>query len=87
MTMIRVNIAEAKAQLSRLIARLRRGEVVVICNRNEPVAELRGLPRKRTGKRRLGTAKGLIEIPPSFFDDEWIADLFEGKDTGGADPL
>jgi hypothetical protein len=43
MTMIMVNIFEAKAKLSEYLEAVARGERVLICNRNRPVAELRAL--------------------------------------------
>ena len=42
--MYRVNIAEAKAKLSDLLERVERGESVLLCRRNLPVAELRPWP-------------------------------------------
>ena len=83
---IQVNIAEAKTQFSKLLARALRGERVVICHHNRPVAELTPVAVPRRRKRRLGFAPGIV-IHPSFFDDQWIADLFEGKGNEDADPL
>jgi prevent-host-death family protein len=68
MTMFMVNIHEAKAQLSELIERVAAGESVVICKRNQPVAELRPVAGQRTEPRPFGLAKGLVEIPDSFFE-------------------
>ncbi len=62
--MIQVNIHEAKTHLSRLIAE---GEEVVIARYGEPVARLVPI-RSKTESRKPGTAKGLFEIPDSFFD-------------------
>jgi prevent-host-death family protein len=80
MTMYMVNIAEAKAQLSDLLDRIAKGESVLICKRNQPIAELRPVAAARTTPRTLGHAKTLVEIPASFFeplpDDE--IDGFEG---------
>ena len=47
-TMAKLNIHEAKTHLSAWLDRLERGdeEVVVICRRNEPIAELRALEAK-----------------------------------------
>lgn len=78
--MIRVNIHEAKTQLSRYLAMVAKGESIIICNRNVPVAEIRPLPPRRTAKRPIGLAKGAFEISPRFFEplsDEEI-DAFEG---------
>ncbi len=67
--MKRVNMHEAKTHLSRYVAELKPGETLLLCNRNEPVAELKAIDKRNlTGKPRLGVAKGLITIPDSFFD-------------------
>ena len=74
MTMIVVNINEAKAKLSEYLEAVARGERVLICKRNQPVAELRAVEQKRTEPRPIGGETG-IEIPPSFFDpmpDDWL---------------
>ena len=65
--MKRVNMHEAKTHLSRYVAELAPGETLLLCNRNEPVAELRAIS-KPAGKPRLGAAKGNFVIPDSFFD-------------------
>jgi antitoxin (DNA-binding transcriptional repressor) of toxin-antitoxin stability system len=67
MTMKKVNIFEAKARLSECIDAVQRGEQVVICRRNRPVAELRALTTVRATPRPVGGAKGL-EIADAFFD-------------------
>ena len=67
MTMIMVNIYEAKAKLSEYIEAVGKGERVVICNRNRPVAELRAAVSTRTAPRPIGGAKGATMLP-SFFD-------------------
>ncbi|MEO8600969.1 MAG: type II toxin-antitoxin system Phd/YefM family antitoxin [bacterium] len=79
--MIRINIHEAKTHLSRYLAKLAKGETIIICNRNVPIAELRPLPRPRRAARPIGLAKGTFEVPQSFFDalpDDEIA-AFEGR--------
>ena len=65
--MIRVNIHEVKARLSRYLARVQRGEVVLICKRNEPIAEIRPLPAARTRKRPVGLARHELTLPATFF--------------------
>jgi antitoxin (DNA-binding transcriptional repressor) of toxin-antitoxin stability system len=62
-----VNIHEAKTHLSRYLAELDPGETLLICNRNQPVAELRSLPTDAP-KPRIGVARGEFEIPESFFE-------------------
>jgi len=84
--MIRVNIHEAKAKLSEYLEAVARGEQVVICNHNRPVAELKAIPAEAATKppRPIGLAKGTFTIPASFFDPlpDDLLDAFEGKAPG-----
>lgn len=66
MIMKRVNVYDAKARLSEYLARVEAGETVVICRRNQPIAELRAVVPIRTEPRPIGLAKGLFEVPDSF---------------------
>jgi antitoxin (DNA-binding transcriptional repressor) of toxin-antitoxin stability system len=77
----RVNIHDAKTNLSRYLAELTPGEALVLCKRNQPVAEVRLLRKKPGPKPRIGVAKGRFEVPDSFFEplpDE-ILNAFTGK--------
>jgi len=78
MTMNRVNIHEAKAMLSELIAAAADGQRVVICKRNRPVAELVPLASARARARRIGGVPDLA-VPAGFFtplpDD--VVDAFD----------
>jgi antitoxin (DNA-binding transcriptional repressor) of toxin-antitoxin stability system len=81
MTMKMVNINEVKAKLSEFLDVVAQGETVIICNRNQPVAELRAVPKKRTEPRPIGLAKGTIKIHPSFYDpmtEEELAEFYDG---------
>jgi antitoxin (DNA-binding transcriptional repressor) of toxin-antitoxin stability system len=64
----KVNIHDAKTNLSRYLAELTPGEVLVVCNRNQPVAELRSVRKKGVRKPRIGVAKGEFAVPDAFFD-------------------
>jgi len=78
--MIKLNVHEAKTHLSRYLAKLEEGEVIVLCRRNVPIAEIRGISKPR-GERPIGLAKGEFEVPVEFFaplPDE-VIDAFEGK--------
>ncbi|HEY3353657.1 MAG TPA: type II toxin-antitoxin system Phd/YefM family antitoxin [Polyangia bacterium] len=80
--MLKVNVGEAKAHLSRLLRRLERGETVLLCRRNEPIAELRPITRRPSRPRPIGLARGRFTVPPSFFEplpDELTA-AFEGRE-------
>ena len=67
MTMIVVNIYEAKAKLSEYLEQVARGERVVICKRNRPVAELHAVGQARTEARPIGGGPFTFEVPESFF--------------------
>jgi antitoxin (DNA-binding transcriptional repressor) of toxin-antitoxin stability system len=57
-----------------------RGERVVICRRNRPVAELRAVAATRTATRPLGASVPAFDLPASFFaplPDE-VLDDFDG---------
>lgn len=77
--MIMVNIFEAKARLSEYLDAVNRGERVMICNRNKPVAELRAVAATPV-VRRLGVAAGAVTLPSSFFEalPEEVLDAFDG---------
>ncbi len=77
--MIRINIAEAKAHLSKYLDRVEKGEFITLCRRNVPIAEIRPLPRPQREQRPVGIDRGMT-VPASFFDplpDE-LLDAFEG---------
>ena len=62
--MRRVNIHEAKTQLSKLISA---GEEVIIARYGEPVARLVPI-RPPVAKRVPGSARGKFTVPPQFFE-------------------
>ena len=78
--MIRLNMHEAKNYLSRYVAQLQDGETIPLCRRNEPVAEIRALPRTRSKPRPIGLARGQFTVPDSFFEPlpDDLIDSFEG---------
>ncbi len=79
--MIRLNVHEAKTHLSRYLARLAGGELILLCKRNVPIAEIRPVRQPRTERRPVGLAKDRFEVPTSFFDPlpEDLLDAFAGK--------
>ena len=85
--MIKVNLAAAKARLSHYLASVERGETVILCRRNVPVAEIRPLPRPLTQPRPIGTDPDLV-VPDSFFDPlpEDLLGAFEGRASRWAEP-
>jgi len=66
--MIKVSIQEAKTHLSRYIGRVARGDVVVLCRHNRPVAELRSIETAPARPARVaGLLKGSIHWEPDAF--------------------
>jgi antitoxin (DNA-binding transcriptional repressor) of toxin-antitoxin stability system len=55
--MLELNINEVKTHLSSTLARVEKGETVIICKRNKPIAEIRPLQQKTSKKRPLGLAR------------------------------
>lgn len=78
-----INVHEAKAHLSELLARVEAGESLVIARRNRPVAHLVPVVVEAEVKtpRPIGLAAGMGRVLPSFFEpfDDELLDLFEGK--------
>lgn len=75
----KVNMHQAKSDLSRLVARALEGEEIIIMRAGTPAVRLEPVRTKRVP----GTAKGLIRIEPNFDDplsDEELA-LFYGRDS------
>ncbi|MCY3927132.1 MAG: type II toxin-antitoxin system prevent-host-death family antitoxin [Acidobacteria bacterium] len=61
-----VSVTAAKAQLSRLLVQVERGEDVVITRHGEPVAKLMAYrPRAR---RQFGALRGRVSIDERFFE-------------------
>jgi prevent-host-death family protein len=78
--MKKVNIHEAKTNLSKLIAS---GEEVVIARNGEPVARLVPI-RPPVSRREPGSAVGTLSVPADFFEPlpEEVLDGFETKLPG-----
>lgn len=79
--MIKINIHEAKTHLSKYLINLEKGESILLCKRNLPIAEIRPLPSPPKEQRPFGLAKGTLSIPAGFWDPlpEDELNLFEGK--------
>jgi len=73
----KVNIHEAKTQLSKLVDRAAKGESFIIAKAGKPLVKVAALDSPKKPKR-LGFLKGEIEVPDDFdrmFEDE-IAEMF-----------
>ena len=82
MTMIRINVAEAKARLSHYLETVEGEETIVVCRRNVPIAEIRPLPQQPRELRPVGIDRGMI-VPASFFEplSPDLLDAFEGDSS------
>jgi prevent-host-death family protein len=69
-----VNMHEAKAQLSKLIAAVRAGEEIVICQGGKPVARLAAYEPMRK-KPRLGAWKDKVVLKPGWDLPETDAEI------------
>lgn len=79
--MIKVNIADVKAHLSRYLAAVEAGDTIVICRRNMPIAEIRPLARLPETQRPVGIDRGMT-VPASFFEPlpDDLLDAFESAE-------
>lgn len=80
--MVRLNIHEAKTNLSRYLHRLEQhGESIILCRHNRPIAEIRPLPNAQPKPREFGLDRGKLVVPPEFFEplDEETLELFGGE--------
>lgn len=66
--MIKLNIHEAKTHLSKYLAKLKAGDRILLCKRNQPVAQITPLPEAPARPRSIGLAKGRFTVPRSFFE-------------------
>ena len=67
--MIQVNVGEAKAHLSRYLDAVEKGEVVILCRHNKPIAEVRRIEEREPPQepRRFGLWDG-FGVSESFFE-------------------
>jgi prevent-host-death family protein len=65
--MKQVNIQDAKTHLSRYIAEVERGEVLILCRHNKPVAEIRAISSEQPKSPRFGLWEG-FGVSESFFE-------------------
>jgi len=80
--MIRLNIHEAKTHLSRYLERVAKGETILLCKWNIPIAEIKPVPPPERSKRPIGLAQGEFEVTQAFFEPlpEEILSAFSGND-------
>ncbi len=80
--MIKINVHEAKTNLSKYLDRVEAGETIILCRHNKPIAEVRPIPPEVPRQPRvLGMDKGKFEVGPGFFEPlpEEIMRYFRGE--------
>ena len=79
--MVRLDVREVKTRLSKCLAKVEKGETILLCRGNQPIAEIRPMPAKRKKPRPLGLFEGQVKLGPEFFEplpDELLA-YFNGE--------
>jgi antitoxin (DNA-binding transcriptional repressor) of toxin-antitoxin stability system len=66
--MKKLNLHEVKTHLSRYLPLLKKGETILLCKQNVPIAEIRPLAPLYKVKRPIGLAKGEFTVSPEFFE-------------------
>lgn len=79
--MIKLNIHEAKTQLSKYLTNLKAGERIVLCRRNQPVAQITPLSEVPAGPRPVGLAQQVFSVPASSFEplSDDLLHAYEGE--------
>ena len=71
--MLQLNINEVKTHLSATLARVEKGETVIICKRNKPIAQIMPIEQKPVKERPVGLAGK--EYPGFEVGDEFFEPL------------
>jgi prevent-host-death family protein len=85
-TMINLNINEIKAHFSSCLDKVSKGETIIVCKRNTPIAEIKPISSFPNKKRPIGLAGKEypnFTIGNAFFEalpDEIVA-AFNGEDV------
>ncbi|MFI5385879.1 MAG: type II toxin-antitoxin system prevent-host-death family antitoxin [Fimbriimonadales bacterium] len=81
--MIQVNIHELKTNASRYLEQVEQGEVVLVCRRNVPIAEIRAVNGQVRKGRSIGLHDGWFTVPDEVFApmsdeevEEWERPIF-----------
>lgn len=61
---------QSQSPLSEYARRVKRGERIILCDRNKPFAELRPLPVTADGRRPSGLANGRLSLPDGFNESD-----------------
>ena len=81
---VKINLYDAKSQLSSLVDRAASGEEIIIAKNGKAMARLVPLERPKKKKRKLGHLAGALDVG-SEIDEPIDVELFE--DGHSRDPL
>jgi antitoxin (DNA-binding transcriptional repressor) of toxin-antitoxin stability system len=77
-----IDLRDVGRRLTELAPLIRAGKIITLCDANQPVAEIRPLPRRATGRRKFGLARGTFTVPDDFgAPDPDIERMFYGEPT------
>jgi len=81
--MIKMNIDEIELNLSHVLQCIKAGEILVILQANQPIAEIKPLAKNRTQLRPFGLCAGEFVVPDNFDEPlpEDIINQFENPCT------
>ena len=75
-----VDIRDAEAHFAELTPLIREGKIITLCDANEPLAEIRPLPRPTTTRRPFGLARGTFTVPADFGEPDMdVERMFYGE--------
>lgn len=63
MSSTKVELSDAEENFRKWSPLIRSGQVITLCEDNQPVAEIRPLPKPATARRPFGLARGLFTVP------------------------
>ena len=64
--MVTVSLNEFQSDSLTFVRRAQAGESIVIADQEQPIAELKPVPRPISEKRPFGLCKGQFEVPEDF---------------------
>ena len=61
-----IDLRDTSRRFAELAPLIRAGKVITLCDADQPVAEIRPLPRRVSGRRAFGLARGAFTVPEDF---------------------